>query len=138
MAVTTPAAMAAEFNAKAYNAPRQVGGAVIAAAALIQRQARQNVPVDTGFLRTTITRESTRSATGATSVVGPEAMYGAFVENGTRHMAPQPYLLPAALDVEPQFQQALADIVGFEATGSIGVASALTGQMVGGMDRVEV
>jgi hypothetical protein len=129
MAITTPGGMAAEFGGKASGAARAAGTAVIATAAHIQRAARQNVTavgaVDTGFLRSSITRESQRTSQGAVSEVGPEAYYGGFVENGTRFMAGRPYLLPAALDAEPMFEQALDSIVGFDVTPTFGVASAL-------------
>lgn len=138
MAVTTPAALAAEFYVKVTQAGARAGTAVIATAALIQRGARQNAPADTGFLRASTTRESRRFTYGAESVVGPEAAYGAYVENGTRYQAPQPYLLPAALDAEPWFEEALGDIVGFDVTGSIGTATSLPSLFGADMQMVEV
>jgi HK97 gp10 family phage protein len=136
VAVVTPAVMAAEFAVKANNAVARAGTAVIATAAHIQRGARQNVPVDTGFLRSSITRESRRNSQGAVSEVGPEAAYGAFVENGTRFMAGRPYLLPAALDAEPMFEQALDSIVGFDVTPTFGVSSVLPSMF--GADAAQV
>lgn len=136
MAVTTPAALTAEFGMMAQMAPKHAGGLVIATAALIQRDARRNTPVDTGFLRSSITRESRRTAAGAVSEVGPEANYGAYVENGTSRMAPQPYLLPAALQHEEAFMDGLEELGEFGVTGSIGVSSALPSLF--GADQVPV
>lgn len=133
MAVTTPAALTAEFGMMAANAPKHVGGLVIGTAARIQRDARRNVPVDTGFLRSSITRESRRSATGAVSEIGPEANYGAYVENGTSRMAPQPYLVPAALQHEDGFMEGLEQLGEF---GTLGVSSALPSLF--GADQVPV
>lgn len=138
MAVTTPAGMAAEFGGMATSAPYRAGNLVIATAALIQRDARRNVPVDTGFLRSSVTRETQRTGTGAEAQVGPEAMYGAYVENGTSRMAPQPYLLPAALDHEPNFLQGLEQLGQFSVTGAIGTASALPALFGAGTVPVEV
>lgn len=53
------------------------------------------VPVDTGFLRSSITYETKETRVGATGEVGPTADYGDYVESGTSRMAPQPYMLPA-------------------------------------------
>jgi HK97 gp10 family phage protein len=138
MAVTTPALMAAEFRAKAQAAGGQVGTAVVATAALIQRGARQNAPVDTGFLRSSITRETSRTPFGAEAVIGPEAHYGGYVENGTRYQAPQPYLLPAALDAEPWFEKALENVVGFDVTPTFGVSTSLPSLFGADMQMVEV
>ena len=138
MSFTTPEGMAFEFGGMASMAPRHVGNLVIGTAALIQRDARRNTPVDTGFLRSSITRESRRSVTGAVSEVGPEANYGAYVENGTSRMAPQPYLLPAALQHEDTFLQGLEQLGQFGTTGSIGVSSALPSLFGAGSVPVEV
>jgi HK97 gp10 family phage protein len=131
VAITTPEGMAFEFGAQAAQAGIRAGTAVIAAAALIQREAKQNSPFKTGFLRNSITRETRRHAHGAEAEVGPEAFYGAFLENGTEFMDPRPYLMPAALTVEPQFEQALGDIVGFDAHGTAGISTTILGQMTG-------
>lgn len=68
--------------------------------------AKVRVPVDTGFLRSSITSEFDRDANSSRGEVGPEAHYSAYVEFGTSRMAPQPYLNPAADIVEPQFYAA--------------------------------
>ena len=59
--------------------------------------ARQLVPVDSGDLRESIAVELDRR-TGAASVTAgnEEVDYAAFVELGTAHNPPQPYLRPAA------------------------------------------
>lgn len=70
------------------------------AAFLCQRVAVQRAPVDTGFLRNSITVGSVYGGTlqpGALAAqVGPEAAYGGFVEFGTANQGAQPYLTPAA------------------------------------------
>lgn len=127
MAFIPPEALAAEFAFKAAQAGKLAGTAVIATAALIQRDAKINTPVDTGFLRASITRETRRSQFGAEAEVGPEANYGAFVENGTSRMAPQPYLVPAMLKHEDTLAEALDQIVGFDVAGSVSVSTTLPG-----------
>ena len=52
--------------------------------------AKRVVPVDTGFLRSSITM----SSAGNTATVTAAAGYALFVELGTHKMAAQPYLIP--------------------------------------------
>ncbi|WP_342996971.1 HK97-gp10 family putative phage morphogenesis protein [Collinsella aerofaciens] len=58
--------------------------------------AKRACPVDTGRLRNSITHivdEGTRHV-----IIGTNVEYAAYVELGTRHQKPQPYLKPAAND----------------------------------------
>ena len=55
-------------------------------------QARAIVPVDTGYLRSTIAREKVDDRK---YIVKAEAEYASYVEFGTSRMAAQPYLRPA-------------------------------------------
>lgn len=61
----------------------------------IKRDAQALAPVDTGFLRGSIGYETKRGLTSSEGVVGPTAEYGAYVEDGTSRMGPQPYMGPA-------------------------------------------
>ena len=97
----------------------------------IEREAKIRAPVDTGFMRNSIyavTHMSSDYGTGTdtppsgasllpelpkpkdrlTALVAVGASYGAYVEMGTSRMAAQPYLIPAADVVRPQFVEALA------------------------------
>ena len=58
----------------------------------IEADAQRFVPVDTGHLRSTVHRGP---VTGHQVQVHADAHYAAYVELGTRHMSPQPYLRPA-------------------------------------------
>ena len=58
----------------------------------IVEHAKRIVPVDTGYLRSTIGREKEGSSR---YVVEATADYASYVEFGTRKMAAQPYLRPA-------------------------------------------
>jgi HK97 gp10 family phage protein len=86
------------------------------AAFLCQRVAQQLVPVDTGFLRSSITVGSPDGgslAPGALSAqVGPEAAYGGFVEFGTSQSGAQPYMTPASEQAGEWFVQTMARQVG--------------------------
>lgn len=75
---------------------------------------KARAPVDTGFLRTSITSEFDGGPGSARIVgeTGPEANYAHFVEGGTSRMAPQPFMGPAADVVEPQFYAAAEQIAG--------------------------
>lgn len=114
MSVTTAAALAAEFRQAAREAGKQAGDVVIVTAAAIQRDAKLLAPVDTGFLRSSITRESTRTTYGASSEIGPEANYGRFVEEGTWRTGAQPYMTPAAERNTEPFVEALAQVASWQ------------------------
>ncbi len=73
----------------------------------IKRDAQIGAPVDTGNLRNSIGYRTTISATSTDGEVGPTAAYGAFVEDGTSRMAPQPYMGPAFDRNAPLFIQAM-------------------------------
>lgn len=83
------------------------GAAVVRASALrVEALAKLFVPVDTGHLKGTIGPPSYRGDGrfgGMEATISATARYAVYVEYGTRHMRPQPYM-GAALDVvAPQF-----------------------------------
>jgi HK97 gp10 family phage protein len=73
----------------------------------IEAGAKAVAPVDTGHLRASIKAES-HGPLEAEVRVGAE--YGIYVEQGTRHMAPQPYLHPAAEAAREGFEQATRQV----------------------------
>lgn len=96
-------------------AERLVAAAVIKTATDIEADAKRLVPVDTGYLRSSISREISASTfAGAGSEfraeVGPTANYGAYVEYGTSRMGPQPYMGPAFDRRAPGFVAAVEQI----------------------------
>lgn len=70
------------------------------AALAVEGQAKAIAPVDTGALRNSIQAEAKSDLTWR---VGVGVEYGQFVEYGTYKSAAQPYMTPAAEQVEPQF-----------------------------------
>lgn len=64
-------------------------------AANLMSYAKAVCPVDTGFLRSSITM----SMSGNTATVLAAAGYALFVEMGTHKMSAQPYLIPASEQV---------------------------------------
>lgn len=69
----------------------------------IVRKSKDQAPVDTGRLRSSISLEESRDSDGFLQlVVGSNVDYAPFVEFGTERQAAQPYLRPA-------FRQVLAD-----------------------------
>lgn len=96
-------AIKAAFAARAANAPRMARAAVRKACLMVEAGAKQRAPVDTGFLRNSISTTVRDTKDGAVGEVGPTANYGGFVELGTSRMGPQPYLRPASDAVEPSF-----------------------------------
>lgn len=87
----------------------QLAGAALAKTAMdIVARAQSIVPVDTGYLRSSIGADIDRAA--LTADVGPTAHYGGYVENGTSRMAPRPYIGPAFDAIAPKLEQVLARI----------------------------
>ena len=72
------------------------------------KEAKYEAPVDTGFLRSSISAE----INGLEAEWGPTASYGIYVEHGTSRMAGQPYLGPSYDAVTPNFVKAMEQIGG--------------------------
>lgn len=98
-------------------------------AALVKRSAfaveklgKQFCPVDTGFLKGSITTDfSGDGRFGAMEAeIGPEASYGVYVELGTRRAAPQAYMGPALDIVGPTFVAAAAALADLDVRGARG------------------
>lgn len=77
-----------------------VGDAVREAAMMIERDAKTNVPVDTGRLRGSIASEE---KTPLLFEVGTNVEYATHVEFGTSKMAAHPYLEPAVESARSQY-----------------------------------
>jgi len=73
-------------------AGQKVHAGLVKATLLVERTAKELVPVDTGTLKRSITHEF-HSKTHAT--VGSNVEYAPFVELGTSRMTAQPFLRPA-------------------------------------------
>lgn len=64
--------------------------------------AKRACPVDTGRLRNSTTHIV--DEVGKCAVIGTNVEYAPYVELGTRHQKPQPYLKPAAKDHAPTYR----------------------------------
>lgn len=60
--------------------------------------AKKECPVDTGYLRNSITHETSVDGTAYAAVIGTNTEYAKHVEMGTSKQRAQPYLKPAAAD----------------------------------------
>lgn len=69
------------------------------AAAQVERVAKHLCPVDTGRLRSSITRTVGADSRGLYAAVGTSVEYAPFVELGTRFMRARPFLRPALASV---------------------------------------
>lgn len=83
----------------------------------IEADAKALCPVDTGFLKSSISREITADTFAGSGgafggEVGPTASYGAYVEYGTSRMGPEPYMGPAFDRRHPGFVAAMEAIPG--------------------------
>lgn len=98
-----------EIRDTAHQATRLVG-------AKVKRDAQILAPVDTGFLRSSISVRTTRRVNDSTAEVTASANYAAFVEFGTSRMSPQPFMIPAFERNKQPFIDALTQLV----NGSLG------------------
>lgn len=77
-------------------------------ASLIADLARQLVPVDTGALQGSIQVEDGPTPVSRTVVAGDSTVdYAAFVEYGTQRAPAQPYMTPAAAQIDVQHEVAV-------------------------------
>jgi HK97 gp10 family phage protein len=89
-------ALADKFKSIGKQVYTQQEQAVMQAGMLVERDAKINVPVDTGRLRSSIaTRLSESSSNNISAEVGTNVQYAKSVEYGTSRMGAQPYLYPA-------------------------------------------
>lgn len=71
--------------------------------------AQQYAPVDTGFLRGSISADPPVRTDSSVSVdIGPTANYGHYVEYGTHRMSPRAYMGPGLVRNEDAWVQAVA------------------------------
>jgi HK97 gp10 family phage protein len=114
--VISPGQFAAELLRETQKANVEASMVVRGAAFLCQRRAIQKVPVDTGFLRSSITVGDIYGGAlqpGALAAqVGPEAAYGGYVEFGTTNAGAQPYLTPAAEEASEWMVERMSKDVG--------------------------
>jgi len=78
----------------------------------LRAEAQYEAPVDTGFLRSSISA----SVNGLEAEVGPTADYAFYVEHGTSRMPGQPFLFPALDRITPTFEAAMAQVLTQELT----------------------
>jgi HK97 gp10 family phage protein len=92
-------------------AVKQVRNVVRKSTLETEARGKARAAVDTGFMRNSITSDFAGSnADLAQGETGPEADYAKWVEHGTSRQAPQPFMGPAADEVEPTFYAALEAI----------------------------
>lgn len=79
-----------------FNSPEgPVGKDLTRRAVRVETAAKRLAPVDTGRLRSSISRELGRDGQGLVAVIGTNVHYAPHVEFGTVRMRAQPYLRPA-------------------------------------------
>lgn len=88
--------------------PRETSLIVRKAANDIKSHAQVLAPFDLGTLRNSITMNAAPGAQRAT--VSTNVEYAPYQEYGTRFMAPQPFMLPAAERVRPAFIAAMKQL----------------------------
>lgn len=84
---------------------------VRAAGSKVERDAKVAAPVDTGYLRNSISTRVSGNANTSTAEVTAGADYAAYVEFGTSRMSPQPYMIPAFERNKQPFIDALQQLV---------------------------
>lgn len=86
--------------------------AVQKTAADIKADAQMFAPVDTGYLRSSITYETRELTDSVVGDIGPTAAYGKYVEHGTSRMAPHAFMGPAFDRRVPDLAAAFEHIAG--------------------------
>lgn len=105
--MATPQQFAAQLRTWNRQIPHKVAMVTGKAVMDTTNGAKVLAPVDTGFLRGSITGNWEVSGTHVTGHVQAGASYARFVENGTRYMAPQPFMGPAFEKVVPKYLTAM-------------------------------
>lgn len=98
-------ALMVELDAGLERVPERMDQVVRRAGLEVESTAKTLAPVDTGFLRSSISAEF---PSRYKAVVTAHAHYAGFVELGTSRMAPRPYLYPALDRIAPWFERAVA------------------------------
>lgn len=98
--------LAADLDAAPARVRHDVEGVLDQAADDLAARARALAPVETGELRNSI-RASGAGMDRAVTAAAPHAI---FQEFGTRHMAPRPFMGPAADAIEPKLVADLAKV----------------------------
>ena len=92
--------------------------ALVSACIKVEAQAKSLAPVDKGGLRSSIGYKTATKSSGSLDVspkdnegfVGTNVFYGIYQEFGTRFMAPQPFLRPAAQILKGGKAQIMAEM----------------------------
>lgn len=77
-------------------------------AGMVENTAKDIVPVDTGALRGSMKYETSDEGDTIMAVVGTDKEYATYVELGTYKMKAQPYLKPAAIQIESKIPSVFA------------------------------
>lgn len=79
----------------------------------VSQEAKRIVPVRTGALRDSIHvfYECTRGKQDISVGIGTELHYAGYVEYGTRYMSARPYLVPAFLKYELEYEKRVRQIL---------------------------
>lgn len=72
-----------------------VGRTLLRKAVQVESSAKRGCPVDTGRLRSSLTRSLERDSRGLVAFVGTNVEYARYVEFGTRYTRAQSFLRPA-------------------------------------------
>lgn len=104
--------MAARLNDAPTRAVDLIRQATVKATTDTQAEARRRAPVDTGYLRSSITARHGAQGSTVFGVIEAGANYAAYVEHGTSRAGPQPFMRPATELHAPKWQAAIEQIGG--------------------------
>ena len=102
--------LSADLGKASYEVTRKAQLVVAKTAHDIEADAKSLAPVDTGTLRNSIS--TTIGNGGLSAEIGPTVHYAPYLEYGTRRMAPQPYMGPAAERRAEPFVKAIESLGG--------------------------
>lgn len=104
--------LAADLQGSVPRVGAKVSSVIRKSAKNIERGGRQRAPRKTGALANSISTDfygSGNSTKGMYAVIGPTARYGLFVEYGTVHTPPHPFMAPAVQAEAANFAKGIED-----------------------------
>ena len=89
----------------------RIVAALEAAGAEAEKIAAKKAPVDTGLLRNSITHALADDGSEKAVYIGTNVEYAPYVELGTSHQDPQPYIKPAIVENVDRYRQIIEKIL---------------------------
>lgn len=100
-----------KFKQIANDVPKATEDMIANVGAVALTEARNNVPVDTGALKGSLTLEVDKSGDKSSAVVGTNLEYAPYVEEGSSRGVPQPFMKPAKKVAESKMSEIMKAVL---------------------------